>query len=204
MSQITAIKITYGRTVQPAQYESKKAEAEFTATVDDGEDVAAIVDHCIHLAQSKVHEMVGLSKPTATKQPAKQAAKAEAPKAAPPTELDEKIQKPKGKSKADLEAEQALKLSQAAAVPAKGADIALDVLDAPATAPADPDGLDTVITPADIKEAVHKKMQHQPAHPERGAAIKAIREKFVKPPLGLADIPTEHRPAFLAQLALVP
>lgn len=61
--QITTVKITYGRTVQPAQYESKRGEAEVTVAFEEGEKTEGKVEQVIQFVQAKVHEMVGLKKP---------------------------------------------------------------------------------------------------------------------------------------------
>lgn len=60
MGQITGGRVVYGRTVQPAQYESKKAEVEITFAVAEGEDHAALLDLAAKVACDKAHEMVGL------------------------------------------------------------------------------------------------------------------------------------------------
>src|ERR1700730_18063669 len=61
MGQITGGRVVYGRTVQPAQYESKKAEVEITFAVAEGEDHAALLDLAAKVACYKAHEMVGIS-----------------------------------------------------------------------------------------------------------------------------------------------
>lgn len=50
----------YGRTVQPAQYENKKAEVEISFAVAEGEDYNPMLNEAIAVAQNKAHEMVGL------------------------------------------------------------------------------------------------------------------------------------------------
>ena len=91
MTQITGGRIVYGRTVQPAQYESKKAEVELTFSVEDGAYDEAALDGIIHTAIEKAHAMVGLAKGVK--------AKAEVAE----TKVEPKAEKPKGKTKADLE-----------------------------------------------------------------------------------------------------
>jgi hypothetical protein len=62
MSQITGGKVTYGRTVQPAQYESKKAEVEISFVIGEGEDIGDMLDRAAAMAEGKALELVGLRK----------------------------------------------------------------------------------------------------------------------------------------------
>lgn len=41
MPQVTSGRVVYSRTVQPAQYESKRAEVELSFVIEDGEDLEA-------------------------------------------------------------------------------------------------------------------------------------------------------------------
>ena len=60
--QITGGKISYSRTVQPAQYESKKAEVELAFVLDDGEELGDAQDDVEALVKNKALEMVGVRK----------------------------------------------------------------------------------------------------------------------------------------------
>jgi len=60
--QITGGKVTFGRSVQPAQYETKKAEVEITFTLAEGEALGDTLNHAASVAQDKALEMVGLKK----------------------------------------------------------------------------------------------------------------------------------------------
>lgn len=60
MSQITGGKVTYGRTVQPAQYESKRADIELTFTLAEGERLGDTLEAVGKIVKDKVLEMVGL------------------------------------------------------------------------------------------------------------------------------------------------
>jgi hypothetical protein len=60
VTQITGGKISFGRTIQAAQFEPKRADAEFTFTVSEGGDVSEIAIKAAMLAYSKVHELLGL------------------------------------------------------------------------------------------------------------------------------------------------
>lgn len=112
MGILTSGKITYGRTVQPAQYESKKAEAEICFTAqDDGSDFDAMLAIAAATAIEKVHEMVGLKSAKAaptganTTGPSGSGGGAHAPAAAPAT----------GRTKQDIENEKMAELNAAKA-----------------------------------------------------------------------------------------
>jgi hypothetical protein len=60
MSQITGGRVVFSRTVQPAQYESKKSEVELTFVLAEGEKLADTLDQIGKLVQDKALEMVGL------------------------------------------------------------------------------------------------------------------------------------------------
>jgi hypothetical protein len=60
VTQITGGKISFGRTIQAAQFEPKRADAEFAFTVSEGGDVSEIAIKAAMLAYSKVHELLGL------------------------------------------------------------------------------------------------------------------------------------------------
>lgn len=64
--QITGGKVIFARSVQPAQYETKKAEVEITFVLAEGENLGATLDTAASLAQNKALEMVGLQKSEAT------------------------------------------------------------------------------------------------------------------------------------------
>lgn len=61
---ITNGKVTYGRSVQPKDYETKRAEVEIAFTVaDDGSDAQEKLDAAAQMAISKAHELLGLAAP---------------------------------------------------------------------------------------------------------------------------------------------
>ena len=63
MPQITSGRVVYSRTVQPAQYESKRAEVELAFVVEDGEsaeDAVDAVDAVAKIVKRKALEIVGL------------------------------------------------------------------------------------------------------------------------------------------------
>ena len=60
--QITSGRVVYSRTVQPANYESERAEVELAFVVEDGADAArtgAIVAEVLEVARSQVLAAVG-------------------------------------------------------------------------------------------------------------------------------------------------
>lgn len=91
--------LIYGRTVQPAQYETKKAEVHLQFNVPEGQTITAEqIEEVAKLAMTKTHEMVGLAKP---------AAKEVKDAAANATSVPQT-----GRTKADLEAEAVAAASQ--------------------------------------------------------------------------------------------
>jgi hypothetical protein len=60
MVQITQGKVIYSRTIQPAQYESKKAEVELTFVLAEGEDLGNALDETAEIVKAKALEMVGI------------------------------------------------------------------------------------------------------------------------------------------------
>jgi hypothetical protein len=61
--QITGGRVVYSRTVQPAQYESKRGEVELTFVLAEGEDLGAALDEVADLVKAKALDMVGLKSP---------------------------------------------------------------------------------------------------------------------------------------------
>jgi hypothetical protein len=58
--QIISGRVVFARTVQPAQYESKRAEVELSFVLAEGDDVGMAVELASHEAMSAVLQMVGL------------------------------------------------------------------------------------------------------------------------------------------------
>lgn len=104
--QITGGKVIFQRSVQPAQYETKKAEVELSFTLSEGESLEGKLDEVSAIAQAKALELVGLKPATTTVKPTS------VPATKPATE-------PKGKTKADLEVEQNAKLNGKEVKPVK-------------------------------------------------------------------------------------
>ena len=59
--QITGGRVVYSRTVQPAQYESKKAEVELNFVLAEKEELGDALERVGMLVHMQVMEMVGLT-----------------------------------------------------------------------------------------------------------------------------------------------
>lgn len=209
--QITGGKVTFTRGIQPAQFETKKAEVEISFTLAEGEELGAGLDRAAELAQGKALELVGLKKPAVTAGSTAQTTQEATPKTAGPT-------------KADLEAEKATELAAKAAraEAAKGkavvfpkADDGIDMTDAdkpaistggervdPAEMSSDDDllmGTAPEVSDVDLTSTITRK-NHAIKNP---TAIKALIGTFVVPPKGSRDIPQALRADFLAKLELL-
>ena len=62
--QITRGKVLFGRTIQPAQFESKKAEAELEFVLAEGEELGDALDEVGDMVKDHVLKMVGLKQAT--------------------------------------------------------------------------------------------------------------------------------------------
>lgn len=208
MAQITGGSVTFGRTVQPAQYESKKSEVTITFAVaedDKPEDALAILGRVKELAQTTALEMVGL-KPKAAEPVA--AAPKEADKSAPdplanvvdedrpgarrgrkPKLAEDPLAAAEKTAEADNEAAEATAHKEAMAkANANVADADADLLGGGPPQP---------VSDKELMDAVTKKMDQI----KNGPAIKAVREKFVASPHGIRDIPQDKRREFLEELS---
>lgn len=218
MANITGGSVTFGRTVQPAQYESKKAEVTITFAIpeDDSPDkYQFILDGAASMAQSKALELLGLKQIDARVAAADATApRKDATMASLPEKLDERPGSKRGpKSKAEKEVAAAAEAVKAAAVPAgddllgdvqrdKAAETANEGKEAAAAAQADKDddllgaSAPQPITDKDLMDAVTKKMTET----NNPKGIKDVRALFVQSPLGIKDIPQDKRAAFLEKL----
>ena len=209
--QITGGSVTFSRTVQPAQYESKKAEVTLTFTLDEGatlDTAQTFLAEVSNVAKTRALNDIGL----------KVAATASVEPTAAPVGLKGNVvdeDRPKStrgpKSKAEKEAAKVAeiaKINQAdpldlepqrdtvaeaanEAQEAAGSDADADLLES--SPPPQP------VTDKDMMDAVSKKMTDT----GNSKAIKDIRSKYVQPPLGIKDIPQNKRPAFLEDLKKV-
>ena len=220
MAQITGGSVTFGRTVQPAQYESKKSEITLTFAVaeDDGDVIAQNMLNLVSkIAQEKALELVGLkvaSAPTA-KVEALPEGKVEQPNPAFNKIVDEdrpgskRGPKPKKPAEAEKPTEDPLAAAEAAAEANNEATEAAAHKAAMAKANAEIADADSDLLGAaeftspqpvsdkELMDAVTKKM----AEINSGPKIKEVREKFVTSPKGIRDIPQDKRAEFLVELA---
>ncbi len=60
MVQITGGRVLYSRTVQPAQYETKRAEVEVAFVLAEGEDLGENLDEAASIVKKKALQMVGI------------------------------------------------------------------------------------------------------------------------------------------------
>ncbi len=60
MAQVTSGRVVYSRTVQPAQYESKRAEVELSFILDDNEDEAEAIRGVGRTARVECLRLVGV------------------------------------------------------------------------------------------------------------------------------------------------
>lgn len=74
--QITGGTIVFARVIQPAQYESKKAEVTLTFALSEGEQIGDYLDQVGSMAQNKALEMVGLKPATTSANPKPETAQA--------------------------------------------------------------------------------------------------------------------------------
>lgn len=206
---ITGGKVTFGRTVQPAQYETKRAEVEIHFTIAEGagpEAEQAELNAAAEMAQAKALELVGLRK--ADKAPAAELAAPEKP--APKKADKPAAETPKQtKSKADLEAELMAQLAAKEAAAAKSAATVEDPAPNISTTPEDrkdPAAVDDdlfkadetppQITDADLRTRITKHNEKI----KNGPAIRTLIAKYVKAGQGANDIPMDKRQAFLTEL----
>lgn len=114
--QITGGRVTFERTVRPADFESKKAIVELSFSNEDNQSIQEVLDVVGSMARNKALELVDLA-PRATgaagttTKPAEAKTTTAAPKKDAATVVDEPAST-KGKTKADLEKEQATALAK--------------------------------------------------------------------------------------------
>jgi hypothetical protein len=189
-------RVVFSRSVQPAQYESKKAEVELTFIIPEGNDPAdtSMLDQAMALAQAKALEAVGLKKVPQVAAPVQkpaQEAPAEPAKVAPVEA--EKPPATKEQAAAAMNAREGKPVVVMPAISSGGERVSPEDEE-------DPD----LMSAAETVEITDAVMKH--ACSERNAAIKAPQKikaviaEFVKFPKGCADIPQNQRQAFLDKL----
>jgi hypothetical protein len=213
---LTGGKFTYGRTVQPAQYESKKAEAEIAFAVSEGSDQSvfdATLTLAVTTAMNTVHTAVGLKAPAkaevtaqvAVAQPEKKAA---APSKPPATKKVER-------TKADIEKDHAAELAKlaadkkpAAADPAAIEDVKPNITASPEDRK-DPAAVDDFLMDdaAPVVELTDKELNaictSKSAELQKAGVVNAatlIRQLIGKYGVNLASIAKADRPKFKAEV----
>lgn len=191
---ITGGSVTYGRTVQPAQYESKKAEVTIHFAVEDGASDAAIEEvkaKAATMAQQTALELVGMAaeaKPTTGKRTSKPAAEP----------------KPEVKAEGNKEAA-AAKMNAADAAKKPNISTGEERKD---PAQADPDGLDDALDLGTAAKEISDKDLTDTVSRVNGVIkdpgkIKAVRSKYTTG--AIATIAKDKRAAFVAEIeALLP
>lgn len=67
--QISGGRVVYSRTVQPAQYESKRAEVELTFVLAEHEQLDNQLDLVSSIVKEQAEEMVGINVPPPSRSP---------------------------------------------------------------------------------------------------------------------------------------
>lgn len=205
MTVIIGGKISYSRTVRPADFESKNALVELSF---EGDPSDADLDGILNRASTHVHATLGL-KPRATEP------MAEKPRTSkkPPTTVSvsaEEVAARVASNKADAAAEvvdepQIRKSPENRVDPAAKAEMP----DIPAaldrTKPEPADSLDDILgleTPKEISDAdLTSEVTKKNAAIKNPIAIKGLVKKFAgDPPKGLRDVPQDKRADFLVEL----
>lgn len=203
--QITGGKVTYLRSVQPAQYESKKCEVEISFTLGEGEVLGNQLDIAAKAAVDKVHEVVGLKAAmgapkvaTAPKNPTPPPADPKADAAANMTAREQKAHAQANKGPKTPPSTGAAISTGGERKPSDDGldfDLVPSTVEAPASAP---------ITDKDLTAAVNKK------HGELAKVLKDAAAPKVRAciadfagalPKQLRDIPADKRAEFLVALA---
>jgi hypothetical protein len=201
MSQITAGSVTFGRTVQPKEYESKKAEVTLAFSVPEGENHEAIFAKAEQQAVAKVEQML-TGRVASTKEAV--AAKLNAADAAAPPAPKNGPGRPSNAAKAAAQA----KLDAAAAAAKPNDDLAIFerresalAEDGKAAEMAAEDDFLTSAAPAEVTDdAIVQALTRKNAALKNPVAIRQLIGKFVAAPKTAREIPQEARAEFLAQL----
>ena len=197
MGKVTSGEVTYGRTVKTGDYENKRADVKLYFTVEDDDKYEENLAQAAKEALVRVYAMVGLKLPGAEATVAVTLKKE--------AETIKETEKPKGRTKANLEAEKLAAVggaakTEAVAAPAsekvaaaEGEDLTFDE-DAVTEQPE--------ITDEVMKAAMSKAMTklNKTHEGKGGVMIKALIATFVEPPKKSHDIPQAARPAFLKKL----
>lgn len=196
MSQITGGSVTFGRTVQPKEYESKKAEVTLAFSVPEGENHEAIFAKAEQQAVAKVEQMLTGRVASTKEAVAAKLNAAEAPSAV--------TQVPKRGPGRPSNAEKAAKAADAK----PNDDLAIFdrresalAEDGKAAEMAAEDDFLTSAAPAEVTDdAIVQALTRKNAALKNPVAIRQLIGKFVAAPKTAREIPQEARAEFLAQL----
>jgi hypothetical protein len=196
MAQITGGSVMFGRVVQPAQYESKKAEVTLTFAIGEGEGHAGMLDMVAKEARAKALELVGLKAPVGEPTP-----KAETEQASPAATAPAAGKPPKAAKTAKTEASPKVEHP-------KGEVTVEEVKQLISTDPenrAAPDDLDELADkPVTISDDAIEAAGHAKAKKigeGGGSRVRVLRDKYTGTShKTLRDIPQEKRAAFLKEL----
>lgn len=195
--QITGGKVSFTRSVKPADYEKKEATVELSFNVSEGEgDAEAMLDHVAALAQGKALELVGLKKAEPKPEPKPEPLPVVVQSPVEPVKIATVRRRGPGSKVVEREPEP---------------NISLTPEDRQPPAEPDPDGLDILDLPAPQEEApveiTDKELTDKVARfvstTHNPGAVKHLRNKYVKPPKGLRDIPAAMRADFLHDLDIL-
>lgn len=221
MGQVTGGRVVFSRTVKVTEYEPKKAEAELTFSLDEGEDYKELFDHASAAAAHKVYEMLGLKVPmpsapqphdplTGDDAKAAYAAKAAQDKLKQ-TEIPASTKRgpgrpPKAKTEPAVEPDfdpadptklpENLRRAQNTVASSANGNGAAVPDPAAVEEPEEWAAEASEVTDVDLTKAVgavNAKIKNAPA-------IKQLIGKYVKPPGQLREVPQAKRQAFLVEL----
>lgn len=199
--QIVQGKVSYTRTVRPADFESKSATVELTFSVEDGAPDAQVrefLDTIGSQAQAKAQEMVGEKAPARSTQP-----RQDKPAAKEPTKAAEVTvpvaDKAPTKTKADLEKE----ALAAAGSSATTVDAALNIQATPEDRK-DPADVEDLMSPVETKQVTDEELldavTKTNARIKNSVAIRELIGRYVAKPKVARDMTQEQRTAFLIEL----
>lgn len=180
--QITNFKVSFSRSVQPASYESAKAEVEFAGIIDDGENPAQMTANALALAKRQALAAVGKGSP-------KSDTDVQTIDTAPAVEPEVIVPKKRGKGRPKTK--EVLQAEAAAAMADDAQDEAVAALEQAADVPYE----EAEITDKEIQDAANAS-----AKKHGGKVVKTLMvEKFGVQML--RDITVGDRPKFLKALA---
>jgi len=184
MAHITGGEVTFERRLKTGDYEHKHAAVKMSFSVDESEDVEAILNRTSLLALTKAHEMLGLKVTPALTATAKSQTKTTAAKGAAGVAAVKAVEKTQVDASVVEEPKTQISTGDArvdpAQVPDELDDTSVDITDAMLT---------------DAAKTTNKRINNP-------VVIKAVRDRYTgKTPSILSEIPKPKRQAFLDELA---